>query len=97
MPYEGDYLDDCAALNFDEHAIEAVIVSGEYWNPYGHVLLNCGGEGGIIFMRPRCVAGRNISMKLVSSGICRNPARKSGAVFRFACHTPKPRSAVGKN
>ena len=49
MPYEGDYLDDCAALNFDEHAIEAVIVSGEYWNPYGHVLLNCGGEGGYYF------------------------------------------------
>jgi hypothetical protein len=49
MAYEGEILSSCPAQMFKWGAVYAVIVSGAKLNPYGHMLLNTGGPGGIYF------------------------------------------------
>jgi hypothetical protein len=47
MAYEGELMTSCPAKMFNFGKTYAVIVSGAKWNPYGHMLLNTGGPGGI--------------------------------------------------
>lgn len=41
-PYEGDELNTCLARAFDFNVVEAVVVSGDRWNPCGHMVLMVG-------------------------------------------------------
>lgn len=46
MVYEGEVLDRCGLLKMSfDHAF-AVVVTGDSWNPCGHLLLNVGGGCG---------------------------------------------------
>ena len=49
MPYEGEVMFSCPEQMFMFGRTFAVIVSGAKFNPYGHMLLNTGGPGGIYF------------------------------------------------
>lgn len=49
MAYEGEKLDYCPTEMFDFDKTYAVVVSGAKLNPYGHMLLNTGGQGGMYF------------------------------------------------
>jgi hypothetical protein len=49
MAYEGELMTACPAQMFEFGATYAVIVSGARFNPYGHMLLNTGGPGGVYF------------------------------------------------
>jgi hypothetical protein len=49
MAYEGETLTYCPKDMFDFDKAYAVVVSGAKFNPYGHMLLNTGGEGGNYF------------------------------------------------
>ena len=49
MAYEGEPLTYCPKDTFDFAKAYAVVVSGARFNPYGHTLLNTGGEGGTYF------------------------------------------------
>ena len=49
MAYEGEPLTFCPNDMFDFDKAYAVVVSGAKFNPYGHMLLNTGGEGGTYF------------------------------------------------
>ena len=41
-PYEGEQLNACLARAFDFNVTQAVTVSGDTWNPCGHMLLQVG-------------------------------------------------------
>ena len=49
MAYEGDELNVCPPRMFDFSKAYAVVVSGDWPNKWGHILLNTGGAGGIYF------------------------------------------------
>src|SRR5580704_14158487 len=49
MAYEGEILTSCPSHMMRWHTVYAVIVSGAKLNPYGHMLLNTGGPGGLYF------------------------------------------------
>lgn len=41
-PYQGDDLNMCYARAFDFNVTQAVVVSGDSWNPCGHLMLQVG-------------------------------------------------------
>jgi hypothetical protein len=49
VAYEGELMTYCPATMFDFSNAYAVIVSGARFNPWGHMLLNTGGQGGSYF------------------------------------------------
>jgi hypothetical protein len=49
MAYEGELMRSCPLQMFKYGRTYAVIVTGAKFNPYGHMLLNTGGPGGIYF------------------------------------------------
>jgi hypothetical protein len=49
MAYEGELMNMCPSAMFDFNRAYAVIVSGAKFNPWGHMLLNTGGQGGSYF------------------------------------------------
>lgn len=49
MAYDGEHLNVCMAQAFDFSNTSAVTVSGDKWNPCGHMLLNVGGPAGFYF------------------------------------------------
>jgi hypothetical protein len=49
MAYEGELLRYCPAQMFKFSRTYAVVVTGARMNPYGHMLLNTGGPGGMYF------------------------------------------------
>jgi hypothetical protein len=49
MAYQGELLRHCPKEMFKFGRTYAVIVNGAQFNPYGHMLLNTGGPGGMYF------------------------------------------------
>jgi len=49
MAYEGEAMTACPAQMFTFGTTYAVVVTGAKANPYGHMLLNTGGPGGVYF------------------------------------------------
>ena len=62
MPYEGETMASCPSEMFNFGRTYVVIVSGARFNPYGHMLLNTGGPGGIYFQ----VAGVSAQPRLLN-------------------------------
>ena len=64
MPYEGETMASCPSEMFNFGRTYVVIVSGARFNPYGRMLLNTGGPGGVYFQvagvsaQPRLLNGR---------------------------------------
>lgn len=48
-PYDGEELNLCLAEAFDFSNTSAVVVSGDAWNPCGHMLLKVGAANGYYF------------------------------------------------
>lgn len=49
MAYEGEAMNYCPAVPFDFSRTFAVVVSGDFPNPCGHLILNLGGPSGWYF------------------------------------------------
>jgi hypothetical protein len=47
--YTGDYMTVCQSRMFDFSKTHAIVVSGDKWNPCGHMVLNTGGVDGMYF------------------------------------------------
>ena len=88
MAYEGEELLFCPADMFDFTNAWAVVVSGDWPNTWGHMLLNTGGIGGIYFQ----VAGIRTCPRYMDEPGYRRYLKetKKKELKRFRVHIPEP-------
>jgi hypothetical protein len=88
MAYEGEEMLACPKDMFDFGNAYAVVVSGDWPNTWGHMLLNTGGTGGVYFQ----VAGiRTAPRYLVEAGYQRYLSEtKKKELKRYRVHIPEP-------
>lgn len=88
MAYEGEELLMCPKDMFDFTHAYAVVVSGDRLNPWGHMLLNTGGIGGIYFQ----VAGIRKCPRYMSEAGYQLYLRenKKKELKRFRIYIPEP-------
>lgn len=94
MAYEGDPLNVCMAQAFDFSNTSAVVVSGDFPNPCGHMVLNVGGDAGYYFH----IAGlykqpRHMTLPGFRRYLRENEKR---VLSRTPVHIPNPRAAQAK-
>lgn len=94
MAYDGEYLNVCMVQAFDFNNTSAVTVSGDTWNPCGHMLLNVGADAGFYFH----VAGLRSQPKyMTSSGFQRYLAETGKTVLRrMVIHIDNPKGAQAR-
>jgi hypothetical protein len=88
MAYEGAELFMCPKDMFDFENAYAVVVSGDRFNPWGHMLLNTGGTGGVYFQ----VAGNRKCPRYMSEAGYQLYLRenKKKELKRFRVYIPEP-------
>ena len=93
-PYEGDELNTCLARAFDFNVVHAVTVSGDSWNPCGHLLLQVGRVNWSYFH----VSGLRNRPKFMNEAGFRRYLRENNkrVLFRRAVAIPDPEGAQAK-
>jgi hypothetical protein len=94
MPYEGEFLYLCPQKAFALGSANAVVVSGDRPNSWGHMLLNTGGTGGTYFQ----VAGIHASPRYMKENGYRRYLKETGKreIRRFPVRIPNPDAAEAK-
>ena|SRR5215475_7485689 len=94
MAYEGEYLLYCPVNPFDLGHANAVVVSGDWPNTWGHMLLNTGGIGGMYFQ----VAGVHAVPRYLTEEGYRRYLKETGKteLRRFPVYIKNPDAAMSK-